>query len=155
MSGWRRGSSAKMCEVELPFNLYCIVNICPKFTASIKEKYVLVVNKTIFMISIPENLLHLLISLVQNLTSTFSICREFSAETCFVYMTPTAKFGKLCTCWHQNFVKCIHVLVSNWDYKCQKIWCQTCESLTVNVTTHKSCNPRVPGLGLLKERKLN
>ena len=41
---WR---SAKMCVVEFPFKLYCTANVCSKFTASIKEKYVFVVNKTI------------------------------------------------------------------------------------------------------------
>ena len=46
-----------MCAVELPFKLYCTVNVCTKFTASIKAKYLLVVNKTISIsIGIPENL---------------------------------------------------------------------------------------------------
>ena len=40
-------SPAKMCVVEVPFKLYCTVNVCSKFTASIKEKYLLMVNKTI------------------------------------------------------------------------------------------------------------
>ena len=40
-------SHAKMCVVEVPFKLYCTVNVCCKFTASIKEKYPLKVNKTI------------------------------------------------------------------------------------------------------------
>ena len=40
-------NSAKMCVVELPLKLYCTVNVCTKFTASINEKYMLVVNKTI------------------------------------------------------------------------------------------------------------
>ena len=64
-------SPAKMCVVELPFKLYCTVNVYSKFTASIKEKYLSVVNKTISL-GIPENLLNLLIRFVQNLTSTFS-----------------------------------------------------------------------------------
>ena len=47
------------------------------------------------IIGIPENLLHLLMPIVQNLMSTFFIWSEFSTETYFVYMVPTAEFGNL------------------------------------------------------------
>ena len=42
-----KGHPAEMCVVELPFKLYCTVNVYSKFAASIMEKYLLVVNKTI------------------------------------------------------------------------------------------------------------
>ena len=44
---WEKSSPAKMCVVELPFKLYCTVNVCSNNTASKSEKYLLVVNKTI------------------------------------------------------------------------------------------------------------
>ena len=80
-----------------------------KFTTSIKEKYLLVVNKTISanIIGIADNLLHLLIPLVQNLTPTFSIWSEFSAQTCFVYMTQSRRIWKP-----------LHVLTSKFCEKC-------------------------------------
>ena len=67
---------AKKCVVEVPFNLYCTVNVCFKFTASKQVKYLLM-DKQYHTMGIPENL-GLLIPFVQNLTSTFSILSEFS-----------------------------------------------------------------------------
>ena len=43
----------------------------------------------------------------------------------------------------------IHVKRINFfSFKLWNIWCQTCESLNVNVTTHNSCNPMSLHLGL-------
>ena len=36
-----------MCVVDVPFKLYCTVNVCSKFTASKQVKYLLMVNNTI------------------------------------------------------------------------------------------------------------
>ena len=84
-------SPIKMCVVEVPFKLYFAVNVCSKFITSIKEP---VYGKKNFIIGIPENLLHLLIPFVQNLTFTFSILSEFSAKTCFVSMTLSCQIWK-------------------------------------------------------------
>ena len=56
-------SHAKMCVVEVPFKLYCTVNVCSKFTAS-KTGEIPVNGKQYDTKGIPENLLHLLIPFV-------------------------------------------------------------------------------------------
>ena len=57
-----------MCIVELPCKLYCTVSVALKLTDSGK---IPVRGKQNDIIGIPDNLLHLLIPFVQNLTSTF------------------------------------------------------------------------------------
>ena len=103
-------------------------------------------------IGIPEKELHLLIPF-----ATFSIWSEFSAETCIVYMTLNCQIWKPVHMLTSKFwginLSIGYKLVKQWFYipyskdgvhdkkiyffsfNLWNIWCQTCESLNVNVTT--------------------
>ena len=61
-------SHAKVCAVKVPFKLSCLLNVHSSKTGKIPVE-----GKQYNILRIPKNRLHLLISFVQNSTSTFSV----------------------------------------------------------------------------------
>ena len=151
-------------KYHLTFKLYCTVNVCSKFTASNQVKYLSMVNNTIpqaessasvdtFCLRFNIHIFHLEWIFCWNLLCLHDTELP-NLETCAhvdIKILRNLNIGYILVKQSYYIVLLKMVYMSKnlyFSFNFLNIWCQTCESLNVKVTTHNSCNPGSLQLGL-------